>query len=142
MVKRAWVFMLIALGLAAGACGYGPTSPSKPDYGGQWTGTTAQTSSTINFTVSSDNRVTAIAIQYSFNGCSGAKTFASVNVPIGDIGSGIAQTADYTAGPAGGPDTTSVHFNFTSNTTATGTVAFVNYADCGSAGGTFSASKR
>ena len=59
------------------ACG--PTTPSSAALDGQWSGTTSQGTS-ITFTVSSDQKVTAITVGYRFNGCSGVQTFSNLSL--------------------------------------------------------------
>ena len=71
---------MIALCALLSACG-SPSGPSKANYEGQWTGTTAQ-GKTVTFTISSDQNVTAMTIGHEFNGCSGTQTFSSLSLSI------------------------------------------------------------
>jgi hypothetical protein len=50
-------------------------------YDGQWNGTTSQGKS-IAVIVSPDQKVTAITVEYNFNGCSGSKTFSNLSLTI------------------------------------------------------------
>ena len=70
-------FVTIAWCAVMSACS--PTTPSSAALDGQWTGTTSQ-GTPITFTVSSDQKVTAISVGYSFNGCSGVQTFSNLNL--------------------------------------------------------------
>ena len=73
---------LIAFCALVNACG-SPSSPSggQPSYEGQWSGTTAQ-GKAVTFTISSDQNVTTLTVEYEFNGCSGTQTFSSLSVSI------------------------------------------------------------
>lgn len=66
-------------GSSSSAPGTGPT-PSA-GFAGQWTGTTGQ-GQPLTFTVSSDEKVTAISVGYSFNGCSGAHESSNLSLEI------------------------------------------------------------
>src|SRR5690348_4859164 len=55
------------------------TTPSSSSLEGQWTGTTAQ-GTPISFTVSSDQRVTAITVGYNFSGCSGTERLSNLSL--------------------------------------------------------------
>src|SRR5712692_10952478 len=72
-------FVTIVWGVVISACGSGPTTPAGGSYAGQWSGTTSQ-GKPIAFTVSSDQKVTAITVGYSFNGCSGVQTYSNLNL--------------------------------------------------------------
>jgi hypothetical protein len=79
MVKPTAFLTLLALCVWAGGCG-NPTAPSGgANYEGRWSGTRAQ-GSPIAFTVSADQKVTAITIGYSFKSCSGAQTFSNLSI--------------------------------------------------------------
>src|SRR5215204_825321 len=71
------VLLMACCALASG-CG-GPTDPSPSTLEGQWSGTTSQ-GTPISFTVSSDQKVTAITVGYTFNGCAGTQTFANLSL--------------------------------------------------------------
>jgi hypothetical protein len=113
------------------------TTGSAPRYDGQWKGTTSQ-GRPITFTVSSDQKVTAITVGYSFNGCSGLNTFSNLNLDIGSPPNPAAVTLGpgfgFGSGPPDGPNYTQVYGSFTSNTTATGSVVFGGYPGCGNSG--------
>jgi hypothetical protein len=119
------------------------TSGDTPRYNGQWKGTTSQ-GRPITFTVSLDQKVTAITVGYSFNGCSGLNTFSNLNLDIGNtpnpattLGPGFG----FGSGPPDGPNYTQVYGSFSSNTTATGSVIFGGYPGCGNAGGIWTATR-
>jgi hypothetical protein len=139
MWKQRWVmFGWCAL---MGACS--PTTPSSASLDGQWSGTTSQ-GTPITFTVSSDQKVTALSVGYSFNGCSGMQTFSNLNLETAPtltcIPGPCPTTASsyrafsYSAGSIDGPFTT-VNGLFMLTTSAEGQVAFRNYPGCGSAAG-------
>jgi hypothetical protein len=120
-----------------------PTSGDTPRYDGQWKGTTSQ-GRPITFTVSVDQKVTAITVGYSFNGCSGLNTFSNLNLDIGTtpnpattLGPGFG----FGSGPPDGPNYMQVYGSFSSNTTAMGSVIFGGYAGCGNAGGIWTATR-
>ena len=134
----------LAGGLAS-ACNEGPASPSSSSKSvGQWNGTTAQGRS-IMFTVSSDETLTTLAVEYSFNGCSGTQTFSNLNVPTAPNitcvpGPCSATESAYRAfaysdgSPRTGPSTT-INGLFLPGDRAEGQVSFLDYPGCGSAGG-------
>jgi hypothetical protein len=122
-----------------------PTTPGTPRYDGEWSGTTSQ-GRPITFTVSADQKVTAITVGYSFGSCSGTNTFSNLNLDIGtspfpgapQIGPGFG----FGSGSAELPNYTQIFGNFSSSTSVTGSVIFANFAGCGNSGGIWSASKR
>jgi hypothetical protein len=120
------------------------TTGGAPRYDGQWKGTTAQ-GTPITFSVSADQKVTAITVGYSFNGCSGVNTFSSLNLDIGNPPNPAALTLGpgfgYGSGAPDGPNYTQVYGSFTSNTTAAGSVVFGAYPGCGNGGGFWTATK-
>jgi hypothetical protein len=110
---------------------------------GQWKGTTSQ-GKPLTFTVSLDQKVTAITVGYSFNGCSGLNTFSNLNLDIGNgpnpattLGPGFG----FGSGPPDGPNYTQVYGSFSSNTTATGSVIFGSYPGCGNWGEIWTATR-
>jgi hypothetical protein len=146
--QRLLGFALCALLSACGNSDRGPTLPTPAAslrYDGEWSGTTSQ-GRPITFTVSSDQRVTAITVGYSFNGCSGVNTFSSLNLVIGSPPNPSPVTPvpgfGYGSGPPDGPHYTQIYGSFTSSTTATGSVIFGDYPGCGNSVGIWSATKR
>ena len=143
--KSIWWVGTLA-GVLASACSSGPTSPSSSSLSvGQWSGTTAQGAS-ITFTVSSDETLTAIAVGYSFNGCSGTQTFSNLHVttapnvtcipgPCSDAISTYPAFV-YLSGSAvtGGPSTI-INGLFLLGNRAQGQVSFRDYPGCGTAAG-------
>ena len=82
MLRLRPVLLTVALGALVSACEDGPTTPSpSAGYEGQWSGTTFQ-GRPISFTVSPDQKVTAITLGYSFGNCSGTHTFSNLNLDI------------------------------------------------------------
>lgn len=133
--------LLIAAWMLVTACG--STRPSSTTLEGEWTGTTTQ-GTPISFTVSPDQKVTAITVAYRFSGCTGTQTFANLSletapnlvcVPAPCPASLTSFRAfNYSSGPREGPSTT-VNALFSTTSSAEGQVAFRDYAGCGSATG-------
>ena len=139
MAKPGPRFVTMAWCVLMSACG--PTAPSSSALDGQWTGTTSQGTS-IAFTVSPDQKVTAITVGYRFNGCSGVQTFTNLNLdtappvtcipgPCPPVISSY-RAFNYSAGPIDGP-LTLVNGFFPFMRRADGQVSFRNYPDCGTA---------
>jgi hypothetical protein len=142
--------MIVFCALAS-ACG-NPSGPSKASYEGQWTGTTAQ-GKTVTFTISPDEKLTAITVGHEFNGCSGTQTFSNLSLSIAPQIQCIPapcsnqlmsyrafgyQTGDPVEGPA-----TSLNAVFISGDRVEGMVNFRLFPGCGSAMGVvWSATKR
>jgi hypothetical protein len=133
------------------ACGNsepGPTTPSPgapSSYEGQWSGTTSQ-GRPITFTVSSDQKVTAITIEYNFGSCSGVHTFSNLNLDIGYPPSPITAQAGPSFGYGSGrPEATAytqILGTFSSSTRATGSMFFADYPGCGNGIGFWTAARR
>ena len=142
LVTIAWCALL-------SACS--PTAPSSATLVGQWSGTTSQ-GTPITFTVSSDQKVTALSVGYNFNGCSGTQTFSNLNLdtapnvtcipgPCSTVISSY-RAFSYVTGSIDGPST-SLNGLFTLTTRAEGQASFRDYAGCGTAVGVaWSATKR
>ena len=104
-----------------------PTTPETPRYDGEWSGTTSQ-GRPITFTVSADQKVTAITVGYSFGSCNGTNTFSNLNLDIGtspipgapQIGPGFG----FGSGSPELPNYTQLFGNFSSSTAVTGSVIF------------------
>jgi hypothetical protein len=145
-------FSLIVILVAFGTGCSSPMAPASGTHAGDWTGTTSQGTS-ISFTVSSTERVTAITVGYDFSGCSGTKTFGFLDVAIntaprelvGLLPPGTEQFAgfNFRDGAQSAPNATQVVGVLKSETAASGAVSFENYADCpdGSEGATWNATK-
>jgi hypothetical protein len=134
--------------LAAAGCG-GSSSPITPTtprgFSGQWSGVTQQ-GQPITFTVSADEKLTSIAVGYSFNGCAGTETYSNLALEIkpqiecipapcpADISS-YRSIAHDTGDPFQGPST-SIRGFFTESQgffTGQGVTFFRNYPGCGTA---------
>lgn len=149
LLSRA-VLVGISVTLLIGASGCGGSTannPTAPDgaarYDGQWKGTTSQ-GRPITFTVSSAQKVTAITVGYSFNGCSGVNTFSNLNLDIGvtpNPATSLGPGFGFGSGPPDGPNYTQVYGSFRSNATASGSVIFGDYPGCGNAGGIWTATR-
>jgi hypothetical protein len=143
------VLLLIVLCAGMSACdgGSGPIAPSPggpSGYAGQWSGTTSQ-GRPIAFTVSETQKVTAITIGYSFNGCSATNTFTDLSLDIGSPPNPAAPSPGpgfgFGSGPPDGPNYTQIYGSFTSSTTATGSAIFLAYSGCGNAAAAWSATR-
>ena len=140
MTRRAW---RLAFGVCAfiSACGSSNTTPTPAGYAGLWNGTTSQ-GAAISFSVSSDEKVTAITLGHNFNGCSGVETFSNLNLDTapnvtcipGPCSPGLLsyRAFGYSSGPREGP-ATSVNAVFLSTTRAEGSAGFRDYPGCGTA---------
>ena len=131
------------------------SSPSSPDsaatYTGDWNGTTSQ-GRAIAFTVSADQKVTSITVGYSFNGCSGSKTFSNLSLAIARVQPppGNPQAPGpfannpgfgFGSGAPDGADFVQVSGAFTAAQSATGSVVFGAYSVCGNSGAIWTATK-
>ena len=128
-----------------GACSSAsPTSPTSNGNAGNWSGTTTQ-GSPITFSVSPDERVTSISLGYSFNGCTGTKTFSNLNLETtpsvtcipGPCTPPVSTSREfrYSEGALalGNEPSTSVNGQFSSHDRAAGVADFWNYPSCGTA---------
>lgn len=132
-------FVTAAVCALATGCG-GSAAPTPAGLAGHWSGTTSQ-GRTISFTISPDEKVTSITVEYSFSGCSGTRTFSNLNLETapdvrcipGPCPPGVSsfRSFNYSEGsPLDGP-ATSVNALFVSPSTAEGRVMFQNYPECG-----------
>jgi hypothetical protein len=137
--------LLISSSGCGGSTANNPTTPGgdAARYDGQWKGTTSQ-GRPITFTVSLDQKVTAITVGYSFNACSGLNTFSNLNLDIGvtpNPATSLGPGFGFGSGAPDGQNYTQVYGSFSSNTTATGTVIFGDYPGCGNAIGIWTATR-
>jgi hypothetical protein len=131
---------LVTLVVAASTACSTPSQPSPAGYAGQWSGRTAQ-GKTITFTVSSDERVTAITVGHEFNGCASEETFANLSIGIAPelvcIPAPCPASAtghrsfSHSAGDVFGGRSTTISGLFTSSSLAEGSIAFRNFGSCG-----------
>jgi hypothetical protein len=142
--------LTIAVCVVLGGCKDSPTTPTPPPgglagYAGEWGGTTSQ-GRPLSFTVSADQKVTAITVDYNFNGCAGVKTFSNLSLDIARPTNPNAPVAGpgfgYGTGPPEGGDFTQVVGFFAPNGTVTGSVVFVEYGSCGNAVAIWTATRR
>ena len=134
-MRRVLYSVALVAGLGAG-CGYSPTGPGALNHAGDWSGTTSQ-GRPISFTISPNERVTAISVAYDFSGCSGVKTFASIDVAITSAPRGLLPPEleqfagfNFRDGAQGAANATQVVGALKSETTASGVASFENYAGC------------
>jgi hypothetical protein len=121
-------------------CACAPSRPTPLDFSGEWAGTTSQ-ARPIAFTVSPDLRITAVTVDYSFNGCAGSLTIPS-NVALLNTAATADAVVSYAPNGPTGPSRTTVHFLFPSIASASGTLEFMDYSTCGSSNATWTANKR
>jgi hypothetical protein len=125
------------------------TAPDGPgtNFTGQWSGSTSQGAS-IAFSVSADQTVTAITVGHDFNACRGTETFSSLSLDIAESGFlrrvPIPSTPGFGFGSGSpeGPNFTQVTGMFTSSQAASGTVTFLNFANCGNTVASWNATRR
>ena len=141
---------VLALGLCVPliACD-SPSSPSRRDISGQWSGTTSQ-GTAISFTVSADEKVTSITVGHSFSGCSGTQTFSNLSVNTapevicvpGPCAPSVQsyRSFNYSNGTITGPMTT-INGLFLLDR-VDGQVKFWEFAGCGTTQATWSATRR
>jgi hypothetical protein len=139
-MSKARRFVTLAACALLGACG-GDTSPPSPGpiprgYAGEWGGTTFQNQQ-ISFSVSSDQKVTAVSVGYVFSGCSGVETLSGLDQTITSSFAQFGRTLPDGRGIA-------VTIVFVSDRTANGGIVFYGPPSCGStgSGGPFGASRR
>jgi hypothetical protein len=125
--------------LALGACGDGtPTSPSTPTgYVGVWSGAVTQ-GGNVSFTVSAEETVVAVTVNYSLNGCTGTATLSNIALLVAEpqtLPSGEVLPPSFGSGTEGldSPDFLGIQGTFSSGTTAHGLLVFNQYRGCGSA---------
>jgi hypothetical protein len=129
------------------ACSKAPTTPSTPLSSlsvGQWSGTTTQ-GVAITFTVSSDEVLTTIAVEHSFNGCSGTQTFSNLTIPTapsvicipGPCSSDISsyRAFAFSNRVLGSGPGTAINGLFLPGGRASGQVTFRDFPGCGTAAG-------
>lgn len=141
MVRQSVILTLAAVATIS-ACG-SPSSPSQQsNYAGVWSGTTSQAAS-IGFTVSTEQRVTAITVGYSFNGCSGTREFSSLSIELASPRNPTVPfpAFGFSSGDPDGPNFTRIQGTFSSATAATGSVLLTRYEGCGDAAVVWSATR-
>jgi hypothetical protein len=152
-VRLASCLVVLASSTLLGGC-QGPTSPAEaPTLSiAQWSGTTAQ-GMPIDFSVSSDEKVTTITIGYNFSACSGSQTFSGLDLrtapdvtcipgPCSGAISSYRAFGYASSGPIDGPRT-AINGLFVSANRAEGQASFFNYPGCGTASGVgWTATKR
>jgi hypothetical protein len=125
------VFAALIASAFLGSCGGGdanPAGPSARGYAGQWSGTTFQ-GQPFSFTVSSDQKVTALSVGYRFGGCSGVDTFSNLDLAINPSPPYFGYGASHPDGRG-----TSIQVFFQSETSGFATVIFYGPPSCGSTG--------
>ena len=125
-----WRLAAPILLILAAACGSG-AGPSPVNYAGQWNGTTSQ-GTPISFVVSPGQMVTSITLGYSFDGCTGSKTFTTDTAIMGvTTAPSPVGSATFQSGPAGDANRALISFLFTSPLDAHGMVIFSDFDGCG-----------
>ena len=139
LTRAEWQFAGGIAILIGCACAPGPR-PTPINFSGDWGGTTSQ-ARRMTFTVSPDLRITVLAIDYSFGGCSGSLTL-SPNVPLTNTGGTAVAMVTYAPNGPSGPGRAVVNFVFPSAFSANGTVQFMEFPDCGGSNATWEANRR
>lgn len=124
------------------------TAPSPVGYAGEWTGT-AMPGTSVQFSVSAADQVTAFTLTYNFSAtCSGTLRYTDLAVPIHTLdppgpppydqpGFGFGRTSDDRASG------TAIAGHFSPDRrSASGQFTLVNYDGCGTVLGTWSARRR
>jgi hypothetical protein len=132
---------VVVLTAACGDHNDGPAAPTARLRPGEWAGVTAQ-GSPIRFTVSNDEKVTALTIGYNFSGCSGSHSFSDLSLETrpdvtcipGPCSQSILSFRQFAYG-SGSPFEQSFQLNgiFPANDRSEGSVTFRNYPGCGNA---------
>jgi hypothetical protein len=133
----------LAFLIAGTACGGGsptsPTSPPRVGYAGEWSGVSLQGDS-LTFTVSNEQKVTAIAFDYRLNGCSGRKTFSGLSADIVSA-PGVKAFFRHDSSDADARNYVSIQGFFDSAESAGGVTGF-SLVSCGEGLGVWSARRR
>jgi hypothetical protein len=136
LILAAGMLWLDACGGAPNPTVFDPAAPSASGYAGEWSGTTFQ-QQPISFTVSRDQKVTAVSVGYVFSGCSGVETLPGPDVAV---------TSSFMQFGSTLPDGRGIMITivFVSGRAASGGVVFYGPPSCGStgSGGNFNATMR
>jgi hypothetical protein len=142
---RLRILVPILCAVLTASCGSAtaPSGAASNGFAGQWSGSTLQ-GRPLSFSVSADQSVTDISVGYSFNGCSGVKTFSGLKLVIATPLSPTSPGPGFGYGSEtrDGTNYTQVAGWFTSGQTAMGTVVFVEFPGCGSGVDNWSATRR
>ena len=128
-------FLLGACGGSVGPTGTSPVAPGAAGYAGDWSGRTFQ-QQPISFTVSSEQKVTAVSVGYAFNGCSGVETLSGLDQAVTSSFTQFGSTLSDGRGMM-------ITIVFLPGGVASGGVVFYGPPSCGStgSGGPFSATR-
>jgi hypothetical protein len=152
-MRKTGRFVVVLAICGSSACGSGsPTEPSpRAGYAGTWTGPTSQ-GGAITFTVSPEQKVVAIAVDYRLNGCSGNAVLPGLSLEIAapQLAPGSPNAGGPFDNPSFGsgsqgvdqPNFLGVSGTFTSSDAAKGVLIFGEYAGCGSGLATWMAARR
>lgn len=155
--KRASRLLLCGVLILEGACVYPGLPPAVPMLGGsslsvgEWKGTTSQ-GKPIAFSVSPDEKVTSITVEYEFNGCSGVREFQQLSVPTAPdvtcIPGPCSRTLNtyrafgFSDGTVAAGPYTQINGVFLPRNQARGQAIFSNFEACGSATVQWTATRR
>ena len=137
------LFLLISILATIGCDGRSPASPSpvspspvappaRVSYAGEWSGTTTQ-GDAIAFTVSDEQKVIALTINYRFDDCAGTRSISPLSLDIGyfpDPTRVGKPGFGYAEGDIQKEIIFSVYGEFRSPDTAHGVNSFLNYMGC------------
>ena len=105
----------------------------------------------MSFTVSPEQRVTSITVNYALSGCSGSTTFSGLALDIATLqrppeNPGVGPFDNpgfaYTSGGPQGANSISLTGAFTSSGTASGVTIYSDFLGCGSGLATWNATRR
>ena len=142
-MSKGLLLLTLAAGFLLGGCGgsvsptgASPFPPGAAGYAGEWSGRTFQ-QQPISFTVSSEQKVTAVSVGYVFNGCSGVETLSGLDHTV---------TSSFTHFGSTLPDGRAIMITivFLPGGAASGGVVFYGPPSCGStgSGGPFNATRQ
>jgi hypothetical protein len=130
------------------ACGANPTSPTPTPVGyeGRWTGSAftgavpfgTSLAGAFSFTVSRDQKITAIEFDYRLNACGGKVSVANLNLPLFEYQQ-LGTSFEYRSTDFTQPNYVSVFGTFKPDGTAEGIISLGQYQGCGDGGGFWTA---
>lgn len=150
-MKKLLLVVLVAAGCSGSPVAPSPAATSLPapspagvprptGFAGEWSGTTL-TGERIAFTVSAEQKVTAITIEYRFGGCSGTRTFTGLTVEI-LTPAGTPPMFQHRVSDADSRNLIAVDGAFDSSEQVTGLTGFNDFMTCGSSLSLWRASRR
>jgi hypothetical protein len=136
--KALGLLTLLLLPACGGGTATSPT-PSAVGFEGRWTGTVLL-GGPLSFTVSRDQKVTAIEFDYRLNGCNGRVTAANLSLPLFEYPP-LGTSFEYRSTDFTQPNYVTVFGSFRPDGTATGYIGFAQFQNCGDGGGSWTAGR-